>query len=126
MPKGEGRGDGDQGSAPNLHIGYFEMLDNASNKSGNFKPYLRTTLEGKRVKSSKSFDYKIQRYYLEPVPRRESKILDLIEKNCQNTKYTKVSQDLIDQTRPYIKIGIVTTAGTANGNVQNNNNLKPI
>ena len=120
MPHGIGRGDGDQGSAPNLHIGYFEMQDGGGKGNfgkGNLKPYLRTSEKGKKVRNGEDFEnYEIRRYFLTPVSDAMDRQLTLIEQHCADEKYSPEVQKLIDQTNPYIKIAIITDGGTSSSN----------
>jgi len=53
MPTGNGRGDGDQGSDINYHIGYLNVNGKSDGKE-NVKPYIRTGLIGKRVEPKSS------------------------------------------------------------------------
>ena len=69
MPPGTGRGDGDEGSPTNPHIGYLEITNNGEKV---IKPYLRTSNEGRKVRPNSLVDYDQVNYYkLVPITGKE-------------------------------------------------------
>lgn len=108
MPTGTGRGDGDEGSPTNLHIGYLERKDTGK-ETGEFKPYLRTGPYGRKIKPNGTIElnYRVQRFWLEPMSDDMNNTLINLEKIIESLHDKVIIKDLLNVTRPYIKLGIV-------------------
>ena len=110
MPPGTGRGDGDQGSKPNLHIGYLSF---SNNKKVVFKPYIRSSSKGRRLKPNGTIkDFKIRRYYLIRCTESENSLLE----NRENLGE-------VDKGRQYIKIAEIVDSPSSNNDVFDNKSL---
>ncbi|MCH7514740.1 MAG: hypothetical protein IH947_12490 [Bacteroidetes bacterium] len=74
MPPGTGRGDGDQGSCINYHIGYLNV-DNEPDGKSDVKPYIRTGSMGKRVTPGEGVEFELRRYFLTRANDKENAAL---------------------------------------------------
>ena len=80
MPPGTGRGDGDQGSPMNPHIGYLETRIDGEKV---IKPYLRTSNDGRKVRPNSLVDYDEVNYY-KLVPIGGQELLDIKAEESQD------------------------------------------
>lgn len=109
MPRGRGRGDGDQGSPINYHIGYLNV-DNESDGKSDVKPYIRTGSMGKRVTPGHGVEFELRRYYLTRANDDENAALAHAEATLAD--WEKFSSEA------YIKIAeIPNSSGNPQGNL---------
>lgn len=85
---GVGRGDGDQGSGINYHIGYLKRTDKFAGEDGkkNIKPYIRTGPLGKRVKPKQKVEFDLRRYFIRRATDEENDALIAAEADLKGWK----------------------------------------